>query len=217
MKILNLYSGIGGNRKLWTPNGNEHDIIAIENNPEIAKIYSDFFPNDKMIITDAHQYLLEHFKEFDFIWSSPPCPTHSRLRLLSVNRDLIKLEYPDMALYQEIIILQSFCKAKFIIENVIGYYEPLIAPQKSGRHYFWANFKIRNIQTEHLSIKNKPEITVQDRMDMANIYIQNWHNYKGDKHKLLKNCVDAELGLHILNDVLEITEVDKYGQSKLFE
>ncbi|HEC40865.1 MAG TPA: DNA cytosine methyltransferase, partial [bacterium] len=75
MKILNLYAGIGGNRKLW---GDKHEIIAIEIDPKIAAIYQDLFPNDKVIIADAHQYLLEHFKEFDFIWSSPPCPSHSR-------------------------------------------------------------------------------------------------------------------------------------------
>ena len=82
MKILNLYAGIGGNRKLW---GDEHDITAIEWDRDIAKIYQDFFPNDTMIVIDAHQYLLEHYFEFDFIWASPPCPTHSRLRLLSVR------------------------------------------------------------------------------------------------------------------------------------
>ena len=77
MKILNLYAGIGGNRKLWTPNGDEHEITAVEYKPEIAKIYQDFFPKDKVIVGDAHQYLLNHFQEFDFIFSSPPCPTHS--------------------------------------------------------------------------------------------------------------------------------------------
>ena len=41
MKILNLYAGIGGNRKLW---GDEHEITAIENNTSIAYIYQDFFP-----------------------------------------------------------------------------------------------------------------------------------------------------------------------------
>lgn len=46
MKILNLYAGIGGNRKLW---GDEHEIVAVENEPAIAKIYQDFFPNDKVI------------------------------------------------------------------------------------------------------------------------------------------------------------------------
>ena len=74
MKILNLYAGIGGNRKLW---GDEHDITAVELDESIAKIYQDFFPNDTILIEDAHDYLLQNFKEFDFIWSSPPCPTHS--------------------------------------------------------------------------------------------------------------------------------------------
>ena len=64
MKILNLYAGIGGNRKLW---GDEHEIIAVELDPEIATIYQDYFPNDKVIVTDAHKYLLENYKEFDFI------------------------------------------------------------------------------------------------------------------------------------------------------
>jgi len=49
MKILNLYSDIGSNRKLW---GDTHDIIAIENVPKIAKIYQDFFLKDKAIYPD---------------------------------------------------------------------------------------------------------------------------------------------------------------------
>ncbi|MBS3104967.1 DNA cytosine methyltransferase [Candidatus Woesearchaeota archaeon] len=80
MKILNLYAGIGGNRKLW---GGEIEVIAVEINPDIAKIYQDNFPNDKVIVGDAHAYLEEHFEEFDFIWSSPPCPSHSKIRRFS--------------------------------------------------------------------------------------------------------------------------------------
>ena len=82
IKVLNLYAGIGGNRKLWK----DVDVTAVEINPEIAKIYQDFFPMDNVIITDAHKYLLEHYKEFDFIWSSPPCPTHSRFNFLNNER-----------------------------------------------------------------------------------------------------------------------------------
>jgi DNA (cytosine-5)-methyltransferase 1 len=82
MKILNLYAGIGGNRKLW---GNDDEITAVEFDEQIARIYQDNFPNDKVVIGDAHQYLLEHFREFDFIWASPPCPTHSRARKLYRN------------------------------------------------------------------------------------------------------------------------------------
>jgi len=58
MRILNLYAGIGGNRKLWT----DVEVTAVEMNPKIAAIYQDFFPNDKVIVADAHQYLLDHFK-----------------------------------------------------------------------------------------------------------------------------------------------------------
>ena len=64
MKILNLYAGIGGNRKLW---GSEHQITAVEYDPAIAAIYSDLYPQDELIIGDAHEYLAKHFDEFDFI------------------------------------------------------------------------------------------------------------------------------------------------------
>jgi len=211
MKVLNLYSGIGGNRKLWE----DVEVTAVELNPEIAKIYQDFFPDDNVIVGDAHEYLLEHFKEYEFIWASPPCPTHSRLRLLSVNRGLIKLEYPDMKLYQEIIILQNFFKGKYVIENVIGYYDPLIMPQQSGRHYFWANFRIGNMETNHLSIKNRKEITLQDRMKDHGFIISNWHNYKGDKHKILKNCVDPSQGEHIFNCARNIIKSQDITQGEI--
>lgn len=67
MKILNLYAGIGGNRKLW---GNNYEITAIELDEKIAAVYKELYPNDNVIVADAHTYLLKHFREFDFIWSS---------------------------------------------------------------------------------------------------------------------------------------------------
>jgi len=215
MKILNLYSGIGGNRKLWD---DEHSITAVELNPQIAKIYSDFFPNDTVIIADAHQYLLDHYKEFDFIWSSPPCPTHSRINYSNGGR--WKVKYPDMRLYQEIILLQKWFKGIYVVENVISYYEPLIEPQESGRHYFWANFKIpkqkyslqigrlngkdQNKHRDNLlnELENKmrkptirevqiPELMELHKMDLSQVSIPN-------KRQVLRNCVHPELGLHIL-------------------
>jgi DNA (cytosine-5)-methyltransferase 1 len=217
MKILNLYAGIGGNRKLWTEHHKDLEITAVENNKEIAKIYKDFFPDDEMIITDAHEYLLHNYQDYDFIWSSPPCPTHSNLRLLSVNRGLIKLKYPDMKLYEEIIILKNFHKGKYCIENVKSYYDPLIQPYISGRHYLWSNFPIHNINTNHLSIKNRNDINVLDRMKDIGIFINNWHGYKGDKHKILKNCVYPELGLHILNQALQRIDKTKSTQLSLLD
>lgn len=198
MKILNLYAGIGGNRKLW---GNEHEITAVEYKPEIAKIYQDFFPSDKVVVADAHQYLLEHFAEFDFIWSSPPCPTHSqlgRLRVLSDSKTtgayLSKAKYPDMKLYEEIILLKHFFKGKWCVENVIAYYEPLVPPTTLGRHHFWSNFLLRDFDLESDEIENGKVKDWEERFgyDLS--------KYKGiDKRLALRNCVVPELGRHILD------------------
>ena len=146
MKILNLYCGIGGNRRLWDTVREDVEITAIENVPEIAKIYQDFFPNDKVIVADAHQYLLDHFKEYDFIWSSPPCPTHSITNHFLHAQGNVR--YPDMSLWQEIIFLQKWFKGKWVVENVKSYYPPLWPPKILDRHYFWANFPIRPIKVK---------------------------------------------------------------------
>ena len=196
MKILNLYAGIGGNRKLW---GTGHDITAVEINPDIAKIYQDFFPDDTMIVGDAHQYLLKHFDDFDFIWTSPPCPSHSnfsKLRALSddvkTGNHLYEAKYIEMSLYQEIILLQHYFKGKWIIENVIPYYDLLIPAQKIQRHLFWSNYFIRDIKVIGDNIKHGTVEKWQEDLDV------DLSPYKIDKRKALRNCVDPELGLHIL-------------------
>lgn len=192
MKILNLYAGIGGNRKLW---GDNHEITAVENDPKIAKIYQEFFPNDKVIVGDAHQYLLDHFKEFDFIWSSPPCPSHSRMRM----NHKIKI-YPDLKLYQEIIFLKHFFKGWWLVENVIPYYTPLVTPTvKLHRHCFWSNFKINQ--------DFKMESLGTCKIANERIFLQNKLGFdldkyeKVDKRLLLRNCVVPQLGLHIIKQI----------------
>jgi len=194
MRILNLYAGIGGNRKLW--NG-DIEVTAVEINPEIAKIYQDFFPNDKVIIADAHQYLLEHYEEFDFIWSSPPCPTHSQLRYnigFKADRKYKKVNaiYPDMNLYQEIILLSHWFKGKFIVENTIPYYEPLLKGKVVGGHIFWANFFIENYD---IGNRNHRDGTVKSLQKRKQFDLENYDI--NEKRKLLRNCVEPELGLHI--------------------
>jgi len=193
MKILNLYSGIGGNRKNW---GDTNEITAIENVPEIAKIYQDFFPKDKVIITDAHQYLLEHFKKYDFIWSSPPCPSHSHIRkeLAVEQRKQNEPIYPDMKLYEEILFLQGFYKGKYVVENVVSWYKPLITPQKVANHYFWANFYIHSYKD-----KTRCHHSAISELELRKGF--NLKNRQGiDKRTLLRNCVEPELGLHIFQE-----------------
>lgn len=191
MKILNLYAGIGGNRKLW---GDEHEVTAVENNSEIAAIYQEFFPQDKVIVGDAHQYLLEHFEEFDFIWSSPPCPSHSRIRKFSaVARGQNEPVYPSMQLYEEILFLQGYFKGKWVVENVVSWYDPLIKPFVFREHYYWANFVIDGKEQANRKHNAGNE-------ELSKLKGFNLDKFKGiDKTKALRNCVEPEAGKLIFN------------------
>jgi DNA (cytosine-5)-methyltransferase 1 len=197
-KILNLYCGIGGNRKLW---GDEYDITAVEYNPEIAAIYQDLFPNDTVIVGDAHEYLLRNFKDFDFIWASPPCPTHSRARFWGHQNNPI---YPDFSLYEEITFLRKWYKGKWIIENVIPYYEPIIKPDIIlHRHLVWCNFSIKHKDFEKLETcqkkKEKDFLEQKFGFDLS--------KFTGiDKRKVLRNCVVPEMGAYILNSAFDKKE-----------
>jgi DNA (cytosine-5)-methyltransferase 1 len=218
MKILNLYAGIGGNRLKW---GNDHEITAVEYKPEIAKIYQDFFPNDTVIVADAHQYLLEHYHEFDFIWTSPPCQSHTSMNIANslspykedqermakqiANGGGIKPRYPKMELYQEIIFLTHFFKGKWIVENVVGYYEPLIPPQNIAKHYFWSNFIIRDFVGEGRGM-GADETTEK----LQKIKGFDLSSYKGvDKRLLLRNCVEPELAKHVLELAINPIEIQR--------
>ena len=203
MKILNLYAGIGGNRKLW---GDEHEITAIEIDPNIAKIYQDFFPNDKVIVTDAHQYLLEHYKEFDFIWRSPPCPTHSRLRKVISMNSGAKAVYPDMKLYEEILFLEGYFNGKYVVENVIGWYEPLIKPYELERHYFWSNFVLPKITITNGKIELCNGYPKEDDKEQVERFQKEFgfdlRKYDLSTMKMrtmLRNCVNPLTGKHILD------------------
>lgn len=209
MKILNLYAGIGGNRKLW---GDEHEITAVEYLPEIAKIYKDHFPNDTVVVADAHQYLEEHFAEFDFIWSSPPCPSHSKLRKgfsVSVGAKAI---YPDMKLYEEILFLKGYFKGKWVVENVISWYEPLITPLETGRHYYWTNFLPDTFETGKSKInltggtnKQSDEEQVRQLENDLGFDLSKYKISLANKRRYLRNCVEPETGQHLLKEALKET------------
>lgn len=202
MKILNLYAGIGGNRKLW---GDEHEITAVEYDENIAQIYQDIFPNDNVIVTDAHEYLRLNFQNYDFIWSSPPCPSHSRIRQ---NVGVLALGYealfPDLKLYQEIIFLKHHMEIKkhnikklWVVENVIPYYEPLIPGKKIHRHIFWSNFDIKYKKLTNITFKTATVKAYEQK------YGYDLSKYKGiDKRVLLRNCVSPEVGKYILDEAI---------------
>jgi len=191
MRILNLYAGIGGNRKLW-----KGDITAVEDDPVIAKVYQDLYPEDTVVVGDAYQYLLENFDKFDFIWSSPPCQSHSSMRQnLAVRYRGTKPMYPDMRLYQEVLFLQANHKGKWVVENVKPYYKPLIEPTSVlQRHYFWSNFDIphKKFEKDKLRTAQIPQLQEKYGFDLSKYKIKN-------KRQVLRNCVEPEMGKHILD------------------
>jgi len=191
IKVLNLYAGIGGNRKLWE----NVEVTAVEINPHIADIYSALFPNDKVIIGNAHDYLLEHFEEYNFIWSSPPCPSHSCVRKITVHQN--KPIYPEMSLYQEIILLQGYFKGKYVVENVMPYYEPLIPGTKLDRHYFWSNFIIPQ---KTIKIEKRHEMTDNEFSKALDIDLRDYYLPDNiSKRQIYRNCVDSKIGNYLFN------------------
>ena len=216
MKILNLYACLGGNRYKWDEVADNLEITAVELDPEAARLYQERFPNDIVIVADAHQYLLDHYKEFDFIWSSPPCPTHSRVRMSQKNTESFKPMFPDMKLYEEILFLEHNFKGKYVVENVIPFYTPLIPFKKRGRHLYWTNFNLPNDLGERVPGGNM--------IESGNIKIlSDFHNYDFKKYKgtqrlnkIARNLVDYEVGKTILETALGIIRKQIINQTELF-
>lgn len=218
MKVLNLYACLGGNRFLW----DNCEVTAVELDRELARLYQLRFANDKVIVADAHQYLLDNYYKFDFVWSSPPCPSHSKARYwnasnLETNTQPI---YPDMILYQEIIFLEHYFKGKWCVENVEPYYQPLIPGNKRGRHIFWTNFAVPQIlSTRQCRISgNKDNPNKDELKKLCEFHGIDLSAYKGHqrKDKIARNLVDYEAGLTIFNAARNTIIANNIYQPSLF-
>lgn len=222
IKVLNLYACLGGNRYKWDEVAEqvqvEMEVTAVELDPEAARLYQERFPNDIVIIADAHEYLLHNFKEFDVIWSSPPCPTHSRARYWNSSNYETTTDaiYPDMKLYEEILFLQHYYKhGKFIVENVIPFYEPLIPAQKRGRHLYWTNFNLPNdLNDRRFAISSAK----QELKGLCEFHNYDFNKYKGSQSviKMARNLVDYEAGKTIFEIALGIVNKKDTNQQTLF-
>lgn len=196
VRVLNLYAGAGGNRKDWE----DVEVTAIEYNEEIAMIYKDLHPNDKVIVADAHDYLAKNWMNFDVIWSSPPCQSHSKVRMMASKSGSYDAIMPNMNLWSEIIFLQNFTKntdIKFVVENVVPYYKPLIEPtQKIGRHLFWSNFEIPFKEIKDGLSHNERGSSEKGFFDLRK------YKTKHRKDQIIRNCVDPKLGQYVLEKAL---------------
>ncbi len=215
IEALNLYACLGGNRYKWDEVAKEAgvklEVTAVELDPELARLYQIRFPNDTVLIADAHAFLLNHYKEFDFIWSSPPCPTHSKMNISQKNKKV--LSYPDMKLYEEIIFLKHYFKGKYVVENVIPYYTHLISAKERGRHLYWTNFLLPNFKGRDAVIRRWqiPQLEKHHNISVS--------DYKGtqNKRKILRNLVDYEAGKTIFQTYLGIYQSNDIKQTSLIE
>lgn len=216
MKVLNLYACLGGNRYKWDEVA-DIEVTAVELDPEAARLYQERFPNDIVIVADAHQYLLDHYKEFDFIWSSPPCPTHSRAAFGSRKSDKSnhKPVFPNMTLYEEVIFLEHYYDGKYCVENVIPYYQPLIPAQKRGRHLYWTNFKLPVDLNERKSVSMESKDEVRQ---WCKFHDYDFRQYKGEQriNKIARNLVDYEAGKTIFEIAIGIINKSNIKQTELF-
>jgi DNA (cytosine-5)-methyltransferase 1 len=213
-KILNLYACLGGNRYKWDEVADNIEVTAVEWDAELARLYQERFPKDIVIVADAHQYLLDHYKEFDFIWSSPPCPSHSRARF--ARRNTTTPIYPDLKLYEEILFLENYYEGKYCVENVIPYYEPLIPAIKKGRHLYWTNFPLpNNIMERKCSIMESKNETKK----WCEFHNYDFTKYKGKQvvQKIARNLVDYEAGKTILKTAFGIQVKENAKQVSIFD
>ena len=206
MKILNLYAGVGGNRKLW---GDEHEILAVENNERIADVYSRLYPNDRISVDDAHEILLHCHQDFDFIWSSPPCQSHTQMVKVTRHQSQQR-RYPDMGLYAEIVFLRHFFHGKWVVENVEPYYGVMhpdgVFVKQIGRHVFWSNFQIyaEDVPTPENFINLANMAGKVKMQEWLGIHYEENIYYDGNHcpAQILRNAVHPLIGEQILESAL---------------
>ena len=213
MKILNLYAGLGGNAKHWY----DHEITAVEYDPKIAAVYKRLYPDDLVVVADAPQYLLEHAHEFDFIWSSPPCQSHSRMIRSGRNR---RPRYVDLQLYSEIMFLMHDFDGYWCVENVVPFYKPFIEPSaKVGRHLFWSNFDLGEIAEPppFKNFINRQNLNDKQKlMDWLDIHYEENLYYEGNHcpTQILRNCVHPVIGEQIMQRLEQCRADDSKKISK---
>jgi DNA (cytosine-5)-methyltransferase 1 len=212
IKVLNLYACLGGNRYKWDEVA-DIEVTAVELDPEAARLYQERFPNDKVVVADAHQYLLDHYKEFNFIWSSPPCPSHSKARF--ARKSTTTAIYPDFKLYEEVVFLDNYFDGKYCVENVVPFYEPLIAGKKRGRHLYWTNFNLPNdLQERKVSIMEGNDEVKR----WCEFHDYDFYQYNGSQTtvKMARNLVDYEAGKTIFSVAMGVLIKSKDNQQSLF-
>ena len=121
-----------------------------------------------------------------------------------------------MKLYQEIIFLDNFFNGKYVVENVIPYYKPLIEAKERNRHLYWTNFNLPNI----VSKSKNPDLSRTKNLIsvLSEFHDYDFRQYKGEQrmNKIARNLVDYEAGKTILETAIGIIKKQNVNQTELF-
>jgi DNA (cytosine-5)-methyltransferase 1 len=120
-----------------------------------------------------------------------------------------------MKLYEEILFLDKWFNGKYVVENVIPYYTPLIPAKKRGRHLYWTNFNLPSDLGERKGgiMEGKDEVT-----QWCKFHDYNFRQYKGKQsvQKMARNLVDYEVGKTIFDTMRGIQRANNTNQQLLF-
>ena len=203
IRLLHLYAGLGGTTELLDEG--IFKITHVELNPKIAAVLKKRKPNQKVIIADAHQFLLENHQNYDVIASGIMCQTHSKMNR-ATRHNMVR--FVDGKLFEEIIFLKTYFKGKWFVENVVPYYEPYGKPTRLGRHLFWSNFEIPPMEDLPKSPKGMMNLATtgqkKEMMDWLGIHYDENIYYDGNHCpvQILRNCVHPLLGLHVFKNLI---------------
>lgn len=191
-RVLNAYAGIGGNRHLWPAHWR---VTAVELQPKIAAEYGRRYPSDEVIVDDAHAFVLAHAGDFDAVWTSPPCPSHSRLARVNAVRYGIPLA-PDSRLWDEVEHLRS-SGIRHVVENVHTYYAPPVPPDLvTSRHYYWCS-DVPALLTPLASSGNlRPDTGAREFARLFGLP-ELRHGAVPDARRAMRNAVDPVEGLEV--------------------
>lgn len=204
-KVLNLFGGIGGNRRAF--DDDKYDVTTVESNQNIAAYYLSEYPQDEVIVGDAYDYLWKNFHKFDFVWASPPCTTHTILNKVRAGRkykktfknDIIKL--PDPGIFSLIIWMKEIYRGDWVVENVKNGYSFKYFNVKPtavvGRHYIWSNFHV----TEMDVFKKEHVGSIEDICKIKNINYEKFKkwNFNLRKDNIGHNTVLEKYARHVMD------------------
>ena len=198
LKILDLFAGFGGTTRglqKWLDENNiSYEYYAIDIDKQTLKVHKYWNKKSIVIQRDAYTFTKDELREYDFIWASPPCQSHSRAQVIWKRRK------PDMRLYTLICKLHQVGKP-FIVENVVPYYKPPIMwDYKIDRHIFWTNLDLSDVR---VNIKRKPiyKMSLHELAEYHGIPYKYVRIYKGDKRQALRNIVNWRISYAIAKQV----------------